>query len=368
MKFTYKILNTIKDIFKANKTVFVFMLVGLLASDIMLIYFFGNVGAYMNSSLEGVFAVRYVGRNNAGLDFESIEKLDFSDRGVTKSSVSAYVDSVGFILEGGGAVYDDESVLEIAAYFSGEPELVKFLGDCSFDNTDCKYPIILPCTPRTRSLSYDAESRSYGRVLYGNIAFTVIGVSTYVNTAIVPYSVFKELFAPEYAYYYTDTVLPQAQSESLTEAVFSAYGCENDGLIDPYAYYRAARRDYGFLMFAVFLMYTASLLAFLFYVRFFTYQSARESAVARICGAGRGRLKTELIITNELLALGCFIVALMVAIPCFGSFDIFASVSYSARDIINMFAIIIISTFTALLPSLRTLDKTTAAELAKGVK
>ena len=111
MKFTYKILNTIKDIFKANNTVFVFMLVGLLASEIMLIYFFGNVGAYMNSSLEGVFAVRYVGRNNAGLDFESIEKLDFSDRGVTKSSVSAYVDSVGFILEGGGAVYDDESVL-----------------------------------------------------------------------------------------------------------------------------------------------------------------------------------------------------------------------------------------------------------------
>ena len=79
------------------------------------------------------------------------------------------------------------------------------------------------------------------------------------------------------------------------------------------------------------------------------------------------RLILETIITNEVIAVLCFVFAAVLNALSSSVFDLFYSVKYDLKDYVIMLLIVITATLICSVPSVRAMKKSTAAELARNV-
>lgn len=79
MKHLTLILDGIAEKYRRSKVLFILMAVGILVSDFMMIYFYGNYNAYLDSTVSGISGRTYYADNSLNLTVEEIDKLDFSE-------------------------------------------------------------------------------------------------------------------------------------------------------------------------------------------------------------------------------------------------------------------------------------------------
>ena len=351
-----------------NKLIFVLMMIGLILSDYVIIYFIGNFAAYRDSTLRSTDALRYAAQNNAGLSYDEICDLDLGGYGVVTRAFSAAVSPSDVHMSDGTPITDGYGVkgnFTVDCAADDRFPSKEYLGVCDIKSAGRDDAVILPCTQYTQSLSYDAETDSYGTIEFYDRTLYIIGISTYANDVIIPYALFSSRFEPENVGFYTDALLDEKKSDELRDLIFGIFDCS--GLVDPYSYYKAADRGYAALIAVLFIAYLISLLSFTFYVVYFTKRRAKSNAVAYVCGAARKRLIAETLISNEVISVSCFALALVIKLLLSILPDLFYSVKYDGRDIAVMFSVVAAATLIASLPAVRALKKSTASELYRSV-
>lgn len=363
-----RIFFIIREMVEDNKLIFILMILGLILSDFVMIYFIGNFVSYKNSLLDGFGVFRYAAENNAGLDYNEITSLDFNEYGVNACAFSSVVSPSDVYMSGGGLItegYGTKGSFYICCEKNDKFPLKEYLGDCDISKSGRDNVIVLPATSYTEGLTYDNERKSYGMVEFYGQTLDIIGISTYVNEAVIPYKLYSKTFKPEHIAFYTDRQLGVKQSDELRDKIFEIFGCSD--LVDPYSYYRAADRGYAALIAILFIAYLISLLSFVFYIVYFTKRRAKSNSVAYICGANQRLLIFETLLTNETIAVLCFAVSILLKLFINAVPDLFYSVKYEARDYISMLLIVMVSTLIASVPSITALKKSTAAKLCRNV-
>ena len=365
---TKRIFFIIREMIEDNKLIFILMIIGLILSDFVMIYFVGNFTSYKNSMLDGYGVFRYAAENNAGLDYNEITGLDFSEYGVKVCTFSSIVSPSDVHMSGGGIItdgYGTKGSFYICCEKNDDFPLKEYLGECDITKSDKENVIVVPATSYTEGLVYDNESKSYGTVEFYGQTLYIIGISAYVNEAVIPYKLYSEKFSPNNVAFYADRQLGSKQSDELRDKIFEIFGCS--GLADPYSYYRAADRGYAALIVILFIAYLISLLSFVFYIVYFTKRRAKSNSIAYICGANQRQLIFETLITNETIAVSCLVISMILRLFVNAVPDLFYSVKYEARDYISMLLIVMTATLIASVPSVRALKKSTAAELSRNV-
>lgn len=354
------------------------MMIGMLASDLMLIYCYSMFAAYKNRQVSGIWAVTYATANESALSLDDISRLDFDPRIYTY----AVMQGNGLSADDGGAVFTDKNGAEhpivgdmgsgytvqtpVTSFKSGACEYGVYKGRADFED---EYEAILPLTQYTRDLEYDAETDSFGSVVLRGHEFRVIGVSDNNDMyTVIPYETFAALgYAPEYAYFFTDSILPHEQSNALCDTINAAFGC-HQSLSRPYSFYEAVEREFVSTAALFFLLYTASMLAFLFYMKYFVSRSLRTYAISHVCGASKTRLISELILQNTALALLCFAAAFGVYMLLSQTgIALLGAAAYEAEDIIVMIVTALAAPFILTVPAIRMIAKMSAVELCRGV-
>ena len=383
MKALHNILSGIYDIFCSSKKMFVLMIIGIISSDLILIYCYSSYAVYKQSSLvgTGVQARKYSVSNDGSLSFDEIEKLeigadlmrtyDVTDYPAPDATSQEWYTELKIVSPDGTAsafVMSDQTSSKtippvIRAFHNDITDADIVLGEGRFDGDP--YEMIVPYNSVTASLKYDPTTDSYGTVDMDGHTFRVIGVSSSDGILIIPYGTFIELgYQPEYIGYYTLDILPREESVDLRESIAEAYGCGNGSISYPYRYYDAAERDYISLAALLFLVYLISMLAFLFYMMFFAERSLRTYAISHICGASKSRLVLGLIIQNTMLSVVCAAAAFAVnVLLSVAKINIMGEMSYTVRDIVSIFITVVISTFILTVPSVCKITGLSAAEL-----
>lgn len=377
MKTIYNIFSGLYDVFVYNKKLFLLMIVGIISSDLILIYGYGNYTSYADNTVSGDWMYEYLASNEAwGYSLSDIEEINFDSDSIYTYSVSQlFADNMTpefieetFITSPSGNRTGIMSSLGpsgsidywVTAYKNDVNNLVTAAGSTEFSGDI--YEVILPHTDITMKLLYDTESNSFGTLTMAGETFKIIGLSTEASSIVIPYEVFEELeFIPEYVTYYTDKILSHEESNALYEAVLDAYA--SDSLGKPYGMFESAQKEYITWVALIFMAYLVSMLAFLFYMQYFTEKRKRAFAVYRCCGASKGKLLLSLFLQNIVLVLVCFFAALLLNASFGGAFDFMESVRYSKRDILFMLATVVTATFILTVPSANRLSRLSAAEL-----
>lgn len=363
-----RILFIIKEMTDDNKLIFVLMIIGLILSNYVMIFFLGNYSAYKNSTLSGYQSLKYPAQNYNDLSYGDILGIDLSEYGVTSCTFSATVKSEDVHMTDGSLItdgYGTKGSFFVNSSSNNEFPVKAFLGNCDISKSDKENVIVLPCTEYTSSLSYDRETGSYGTVEFFGQTLYVIGISTYTNDTIIPYKLYSSTFEPENVSFYVENRLDIKRSDELRDKIYDIFGCS--GLVDPYSYYRAAENGYAVLIIIIFIAYLISMLSFVFYIVYFTKRRARSNSIAYICGAEMKRLILETIITNEVIAVLCFVFAAVLNALSSSAFDLFYSVKYDLKDYVIMLLIVMTATLICSVPSVYAMKKSTAAELARNV-
>ncbi len=353
------------------------MILGIISSNLILIYGYGNYTSYANDTVNGDWMYEY-SASNASLEYSlsDIEEIDFDSDSIYTYSVSQlFADNMTpefieetFITSPSGNRTGVMSPIGpsgsidywVTAYKNDANNLVTAAGSTEFSGD--MYEAILPHTDITMKLLYDTESKSFGTLTMAGETFKIIGLSTEASSIVIPYVAFEELeFIPEYVTYYTDKILSREESNALHEDVLDAYA--SDSLGKPYGMYENAQKEYLTWVVLIFIAYLVSMLAFIFYMQYFMERRKRAFAIYKVCGASKGNLLLSLFLQNITLVLLCFFAALLLNVSFNGAFDVIESVQYSRKDILYMLATVIVAAFMLTVPSANRLSRLSAAEL-----
>lgn len=374
------IFDGIAEKYRKNKVLFILMLVGILASSFMIIYFYGNYNAYLDSSVDGLSGRTYYAENALKLKYEQIEALDLSEYdiqsysflcGWTLNSNKNDDDlSMPYIENGGSREVLSYSTggpvkyMNLSAYKDDIFEAVAYMGKVDLSGESDPYVAIVPCTSVTRGLRYDKSTASYGTVYIYGKPYRIIGVSTKLDTILIPYEAYvKEGYSIDTVSYVTNEVLPLSTSDKFAEAIWSAFGSYRT--VEPYSHYKSVEEEYRVYVGLIFIAYTVSLISFAFFMNYFTELGMRTSSIYSLCGAKKLYLMANTLAQNLLLTVSGCIVALILNFVFGNLIDLLPSVRYSLRDA----ALILVSTVAATvilsIPSMLKVRRCEAKELCR---
>lgn len=354
---------------------FLILLTGLLFSNLMMIYAYGNFISYRNASLTGVSSISYPvgnvdytrGQSDDGtyplvMSADEIEEVDLSEYGVVSYSVAFAENDPDramenyYISKNGAAIvsFAKGEYLSVGAERYDSPKVTAYKGNMSFSSTSVK-EAILPCTAATMALEYDEATASYGTCIINGTEFRIIGISTETTVIYIPYGVFKSEFKPMDVIYYTENLLSHKKSDALRDRIdeiFCEYGDYGANYVDPYSVYDSVESSYGIVVFGVFLLYSVSLISLAFYMQYFVKRGYRSNAIALLCGASKGRLSLDILIQNISLAFVTFAAAFTVNVLLPESVNLVPVSQLLPKDIIYMIMTVAGATTLMSLPAL----------------
>lgn len=379
MKSFTLILDGIAEKYRRSKVLFILMIVGILVSDFLMIYFYGNYNAYLDSTVGGISGRTYRADNNLKLTAEEIDKLDFSEYDVQTYSLEYLWDDyrkkedlpLAYIDKGDGnfqtvahsSARGDKS-LDVIAYKNDIFYALSFMGKVDFSDETDPYVAVLPCTDVTKALKYDSETDSYGTVYIGEKPYKIIGVSTNVYSLFIPYETFvKEGFNVDMVSYVTNEILSLKQSDKFESEIYDTFGSSEK--MAPYDKYKRIESEYKVYVALIFIAYTVSLISFAFFVSYFTELGKRTTSIYSLCGAGKLYLMANTLAQNLLLTVSGCVVALIFNLIFGNLINFLPSVSYSLRDAVVMLASVVLATVIMSVPSVLKVRRAEAKDLCR---
>ena len=384
MKRLYFIISNIMDLYNHNKTLFIFMVIGILLSNFMLVYGFGNISSYNKSALDGAnkkeYCIEYLYSSDdvkGETQYENIEKINITGLGieaycVSRTHANTQDDQrVAIPIKNHYAMtpLSTREFIDVCAYYNDKinKDIECYAGKFDFVGVGDKNVAIVPCNEKTKELVYDEKTESYGSLFIGENEFIIIGISTAVDRVIVPWTQFFEVTYTQEIKYYTSVELPRYDSKVLYERLCEIHNVQSANGSSTYAYrsYENSVKSYKQSVTLIFCEYIVSLLSFVFYTNYFTKRGERKRAICMICGSTKIRLMTNLFLSNLLLTISCFAFMLFINVIFGDKINIFASVRYGLRDIIYMTLIVVTATVITTLPAAVTVSNSTSSELCR---
>lgn len=378
MKSFTLIFDGIAEKYRRSKVLFILMIVGILVSDFMMIYFYGNYNAYLDSTVGGISGRTYHADNNLKLTIEEIDKLDFSEYDVQTYGLSCgwsnYDEEkspIAYIDNGNGSIqtiaYSSPSgreSLSIQAYKNDVFYALPFVGKVDFSGETAPYVAILPCTDVTKALKYDSETNSYGTVYISEKPYKIIGVSTDLYSLFIPYETFiQEGYEAARVEFVTNSVLSLKQSDKFESEIYDAFGSSEKK--SPYSEYKSVEDEYKVYVALIFIAYTVSLISFAFFMSYFTELGKRTTSIYSLCGAGKLHLMANTLAQNLLLTVSGCVVALIFNLIFGNLINFLPSVSYSLRDAVVMLASVVLATVIMSVPSVLKVRRAEAKDLCR---
>ena len=376
MKTIINVFNGIADNYRYNKAAFIMMMLGIVLSSYMMVYSYGNFNTHLNASLDGVDSRRYSAPNDGTYGkktIEEIEEYDYSEYGVIRHALTQYISSEALntvILSDGRVVNGDamSGTVTVIATDDDKNEYKPFSGRCQFDESDPDNAAVLPCTENTQNLKFNKETNSYGSVFINNVEFTVIGVSTDFYDLIIRYDTFKKLgFEPDYVQYYTKELLEQDKSDELRDKIWTDYNIDPDNSMysSPYDFYNhtlGQYREYAVIIFCAFLI---SLVSYALYMMYFIEKSERARAISMICGASKKHMLFYMLAQNLIICLSAFALTLILHSIIGNTFDMFAGVRYTVKDMAFMLITVIVSSLILSMPNITRILASSPSQLSR---
>ncbi len=378
MKSFTLIFDGIAEKYRRSKVLFILMIVGILVSDFMMIYFYGNYNAYLDSTVSGISGRTYHADNNLKLTIEEIDKLDFSEYDVQTyglfcgwSNYNGEDSPIAYIDNGNGSIqaiaYSSSSgrkSLSIQACKNDVFYALPFVGKVDFSGETDPYVAILPCTDVTKALKYDGETDSYGTVYISEKPYKIIGVSTNLYSLFIPYETFiQEGYEATRVEYVTNSVLSLKQSDKFESEIYDTFG--SDPKTAPYDKYKSTESEYKVYVSLIFIAYAVSLISFAFFMSYFTELGKRTTSIYSLCGAGKLYLMANTLAQNLLLTVSGCVVALIFNLVFGNLINFLPSVSYSLRDAVVMLASVVLATVIMSVPSVLKVRRAEAKDLCR---
>lgn len=390
MKRLHIAFSAINDMFKLNKALFIIMVIGLLASTYMLVYSYGNISAYNNIyGIEETSTLFYFDLYNAQplLTPQDIYKLDFDkydfkylnvinqhagSRDENKNNLR-FVD----VLDGKPLQTEQYRWYEITAYSGNEFLANRYDGRVQFEGEADKYSVIMPATDLTVKLEYNKETDSFGTIYIYGLEFKIIGITHASREIIITWEAFEELgLGIEYLEFNTAELVDPETSEEISNYVLDTFSYAKpqwevisgfNNRTRPHEEQAMALDAHTQGVVTAFYIYLASLIAFAFFIDFFTEKRMKRYSISILCGATKKRLVETMLLQNMILSVGSL--ALMIPPNLFFSKEInfFANVKYAFVDIGLMLLTVIVSTVVLSIPAVFKICKSSAADLGRAV-
>lgn len=390
MKRLHIAFSAINDMFKLNKALFIIMVIGLLASTYMLVYSYGNISAYNNIyGIEETSTLFYFDLFNAQplltpqdiykLDFD---KYDFKYLNVINQHAGSWDENKNNlrfvdVLDGKPLQTEQYSWYEITAYIGNEFLANRYDGRVQFEGEADKYSVIMPATDLTVKLEYNEETDSFGTIYIYGLEFKIIGITHASREIIITWEAFEELgLGIEYLEFNTAELVDPETSEEISNYVLDTFSYAKpqwevisgfNNRTRPHEEQAMALDAHTQGVVTAFYIYLASLIAFAFFIDFFTEKSMKRYSISILCGATKKRLVETMLLQNMILSVGSL--ALMIPPNLFFSKEInfFANVKYAFVDIGLMLLTVIVSTVVLSIPAVFKICKSSAADLGRAV-
>lgn len=386
MKRLHIAFSALNDMFKLNRVLFVIMLIGLLTSTYMLVYSYGNISAYntIYSVKETSTLFKFDLRNCKPLDPEEMNKLDLNKYGLVNFCFGYahynFAETAQEKIKFAGVLDDrvlqssEYSHLEIVTYEDNKVSAEAYAGRVQFEGEKDKYSVILPATDVTVSLEYNEATKSFGKINIYGVEYNIIGISHNPNDVIITREAFEEFgFDIDIIKFNTPELVDPQISEEIANYVVDTFSyvepLVGDGIrVDrPHDKQSRALESHTQGVMMALYIYLASLVAFAFFIDFFTERSMKRYSISLMCGATKIRLIESMLIQNLVLSLGAL--TLMIPPNLFFSKEInfFANVKYAFVDIGLMALTVIFSTVVLSIPAMFKIGRSSADTLRRTV-
>ena len=397
MKLIYRLFSGLRDMYMSGKAVFILMLLGIFASDIVLIYCYSMTMPSEEDGVgDGITARLYEAPNVNGLTAADVKTLDLgefeddiscrglfdlragvggADFGVDDYEYPYIINKEGekimFTQYGGRdgeALYSCENV---AALLGDEADIVTEHGIGSLKNAPDG--IIMRYNDYTKDLAYDEETDSYGTAVFDGRSYRIVGISVYDPdfASVIPWNVYlEEGFQPEYFVFVTSRILSHSENERFCELIESQLGKSEESNFyfhHPYHRYDAFasyRQDYYAI---IFLLYLVSLVTLVFYTNYFTERMQRRNAVCHVCGASKSALVQTLVFGITAVSVPCFFAAFAAysLLSSFAGITVIGGIIYSGVEILYMFLSAVAAPLILTVPAVIKIYRLSAAELCR---
>lgn len=390
MKRLHIAFSAINDMFKLNRVLFIIMLIGLLASTYMLVYSYGNISAYNNIYGIEETSTRFYYRMNktfVSLMPQDMERIDFDKYDfeyfnvcyVHASSSDTGGNNIRFVdvLDGQQLQTQQYMNFEITAYRGDEFLANRYAGRVRFEGEADKYSVILPATDLSVKLEYNEATESFGTIYIYGTEFKIIGITHASREMIITWEALEELgLAVDYIEFNSPEQIDPQTSEEIDNYILDTFrfvkpsdgtGIGLQTMSRPHEDQTLALEEHTQGVVTAFYVYLASLVAFAFFIDFFTERSMKRYSISIMCGATKTRLVETMLLQNLLLSVGALV--LMIPPNLFFSKEInfFANVKYAFVDIGLMFLTVTFSTVVLSIPAMFKICKKSAADLGRSV-
>lgn len=349
----------IVDCIKANRLIFIIFLIGIILSDIIFIYFYGNVMPYKVAEAENALQLRTFTVESAdGMEI-STDKLNILDcYGVNEVWVSCYANIQGLNTYPVD-VPNGEGVMLVALRNNNETKDVS--AKVFFQEDELKKDMII------LSKEYGAMDSIRVNGVNFQVARQIGNMATY--PLFIPYDSFKKhnFLANQIQYYLT--VCPSENQALEIEQILTQEYPQADIIIPDLSSNNGVTRE-SYLVISV--QYVLSTLSFLILFKYMLEQNKSQDAVYAIVGATKGKIMYIIILEASILSVIGAIFA--VVLHCglynliFDNINIYKNIRYTLVDYLICCSFTVLLSAIASLPFILTYIRSSTADFKREMK